>query len=355
MAKTTIDKSAYVLLGEEPKYQGPVTTIQLSTALNWYNYFYSPTTGAPRPSECLEWIVEYMEGRQYSRDDIATFKKVPNKEIPTTLCSLARLLNNGAVFEHKLDARIAQLIHQERVRPEIKYDAPIVDHSNQIIAELDDLIDTFFNSEYKYLPETEDLQITGNREEKKNAIVYYTELLDELNSQDPDIKEGYKHISAAGMKRYRALIGELLTKLGKMTERKPIATRKPRAPKKKTDRQLLGLLQYQKAEKIGSDMIESVNPSRILDSTVVWTYNTRKRLLTKYVSNNSPISVHRTTLKGFDPELSLTKKIRKPEIIKQIAVDGKAVISKLFDKIKAKPQKVTGRMNDETLILRTFK
>ena len=351
-----VDTSEFVVMGSEPEFKGKITSMQLCRALNWYNHFYSPTTTKPRDPECVEWIIEYMKSKKYSRQDIQTFSQVPNKEIPTTLCSLARILNRGAIFKNNLDERIKHLIDMEQYRKPVtvKKEKIEIRRPNPVIASLDELLDTFFNSEYRVVPDLTNIEVLGNKEEVSFAAQYYTELLEELNDKEI-VKESYASISALGMKRYRALVQSFIDLLSEKKQRKSYKPRKPRTKKKKSANQLVSLLRYKQAEKIGKETYESVDPIRILEATIVWTYNARKRLLTKYVSTN-PLQVHRTTLKGFDPKLSFAKKIRKPEItIKSFATEGKATISKMFDKIKAREQKVNGRMNEETIILRTFK
>lgn len=350
-----VDTSEFVVMGAEPEFKGKITSMQLCRALNWYNHFYSPTVTKPRSPECVGWIIEYMKSKKYSRQDINKFNQIPAKEIPTTLCSLARILNRGAIFENNLDDRIKQLLEFEQYRkPIVKKEKVEVKRPNPVIATLDELLDVFFNSDYRVVPDLTNIEVLGNKEETATALQYYTDLSAEINDKET-VKESYANVSALGMKRYRALVDAFIELLSEKKQRKSYKPRKPRTPKKKSANQLVALLKYKQAEKIGKETFESVDPTRILEATVVWTYHSRKRILSKYVSNTS-MQVHRTSLKGFDPKLSFAKKIRKPDItIKQIATEGKATISKLFDKIKARPQKVNGRMNDETIIIRTFK
>jgi len=356
MARTKrIDKSEFVVMGDEPNLKGKITRMQLCNALNWYNHFYSATVTKPRNPDCVGWIIEYMKSKKYTPAQIKAFSSLSDKEIPTTLCSMARMLNRGAIFENSLDERIHQLLENLKYKkPEAKVVKVEVKRPNPIVILFDSILDKFYDSNYRVMPDLTNVEIFGNKEEHAFASQLYSDLAEEVKGKDP---EGYTHISALGLKRYRELLNNLNALLNKKKVRtKSGKPRKVRTPKKKSAQQLTALLKYKQAEKIGKDTFESVDPAKILESTVVWVYNSKKRLLTKYVSNTSPLTVKRTTLGNFDPKQSMAKKIRKPEIvIAQVATEGKASVARLFNNIKAKPQKVKGRMNDDSLIVRTFR
>jgi hypothetical protein len=73
-----------------------------------------------------------------------------------------------------------------------------------------------------------------------------------------------------------------------------------------------------------------------------------------YVSNSPHgFSVKGCTILNYDEATSLAKKIRKPEeIISKVMTVGKVALRKILPDIKAKEQKLTGRINKDTILLK---
>lgn len=350
MAKSKrIDKSEFAMMGDEPIYNREISRMEFARALNWYNHFYS-TISHPK---IIDWLVEYMQKNKYTKQQIKHLQQIAPKYIPTTLCSTARIINNGADFEEcNLNLRIYELLKQHPIEAAVRETIsakPVV--INMIRATLDDLLDEFYKSDYRKVPDLTNITLAGSKEYQKIALQYYTELLNEI--EDPELRDN--RMTALQTKRYKGLVKQFIELLSVKKIRKITKTRKVRVKKMKSADQLTALLQYKAAEKIGKDTVESIKPTKILESTELWVYNSAKRLLTHFVSSNGPIIIHRTTLKNFDKKQSQTKKIRKPELIIQFANEGKATIKKLFNNIKAKPKTPNGRMNSDTLIIRAFR
>jgi hypothetical protein len=64
-------------------------------------------------------------------------------------------------------------------------------------------------------------------------------------------------------------------------------------------------------------------------------------------------SVKGCTVKNFDPDKSIEKRLRKPdEMLNKINAElGKVAAKHLLDNVKSKPKKLTGRINSEILLL----
>ena len=68
------------------------------------------------------------------------------------------------------------------------------------------------------------------------------------------------------------------------------------------------------------------------------------------------LSVKGTTIVGFDDKSSITKKLRKPEdVLPFILNGGKAAIKKTMENVKCMAKSANGRLNSDTIILRTIK
>jgi hypothetical protein len=60
-------------------------------------------------------------------------------------------------------------------------------------------------------------------------------------------------------------------------------------------------------------------------------------------------------LQDFDVSTSFKKKLRKPDaILPEVLNSGKVKLRKLMDRIAAKETKVTGRINNDMIILRVI-
>ena len=99
----------------------------------------------------------------------------------------------------------------------------------------------------------------------------------------------------------------------------------------------------------------SIAPENVVGAMVVWVYNTKYRKLGKYVaSTREGFAFKGTTLQKFDETQSVQKKLRKPEeVVGRCLTGGKIVLRKLLDEIKTNEQPMTGRFNEDTIILRT--
>lgn len=99
--------------------------------------------------------------------------------------------------------------------------------------------------------------------------------------------------------------------------------------------------------------IKSVLPSKIVGAKEVWVFNTRYRKLAIYrTADGKELSVKGTTIIGFDEALSSAKAIRKPEWVKELMGHSKAAFNKAYGAINTKIQAVTGRINEDCVIVK---
>jgi hypothetical protein len=85
-----------------------------------------------------------------------------------------------------------------------------------------------------------------------------------------------------------------------------------------------------------------------------WLYDTVHRRLFCYKAvKEQKLSVHGTSIVGFDVETSVVKSIRKPEVIKEFIGNKKDFTTK-FSELTTKAQKPNGRTNENMIILKIF-
>lgn len=221
---------------------------------------------------------------------------------------------------------------------------------NPVIADIDDLIDQFVMNEY----EGPDVDVSGILASAKPSQIfaaraYYKALLEEVAND----MEAYDHLTPEARASY---VGFLDGILGQMQDvRKKNKTRKVRKARPKSPEQIVKGIKYLKKD-VGTG-IESIDPTKIVGSSVLWVYNIKYKKLAKYVSlPGQTLSLKGTTIQNMDETKSVSKTLRKPEIDLPIfANDAKNMIETKFSTIKAKSNVPNGRINKDTLLIRTFK
>jgi hypothetical protein len=101
--------------------------------------------------------------------------------------------------------------------------------------------------------------------------------------------------------------------------------------------------------------LKSEHPTKLVNADEVWIYNTKYRRLTVYKPADSGLlTVKGTTMINFDITTSISKTLRKPEVIKDFASMGKRALNTAFKQLTTKPSKPNGRINEECIILKAF-
>lgn len=175
-----------------------------------------------------------------------------------------------------------------------------------------------------------------------------------MDWNDPDIKEGYSHFTPKMRKDNLAFFEKIQTACDTLIDTGK-AKRKPRKPKPINREKLIQKLKYQINE---SDLgIASINPIDIIDASELWVYNTKLRKLGVYKKSELSIglTVKGTSIKDFNTETSFQKTLRKPaEQIREIKNSAKMKFNSYFEDIKTTPTKLSGRINDTTILLKVF-
>ena len=210
-----------------------------------------------------------------------------------------------------------------------------------------------------YTPEIKAAHAKLIKDDFDNA---YKEALEVKEWSDPDIKEGYAHLSAKQRKEYLEFFEKINTACDTTIQTKA-TTRKARKPKARSKDSIIKKLKYQiNDSELG---IASIHPTDIVNANEIWVYNTKTRKLGVYHANNkdpknlarpgSGLMVKGTTIQDFDEELSVQKTLRKPkEQISNWTGKAKTKFAKSFDELTTTGIKMNGRINDNTIILKAF-
>ena len=131
--------------------------------------------------------------------------------------------------------------------------------------------------------------------------------------------------------------------------------RKPRKKKPNSVSKQIAKLNYKKQD--DEYKIASINPSEIVGADRLYVFNSKYRKLGVYqAESHAGLSVKGSTLRGFDTSLSKCKKVRKPEeVLTKMLSGGKLAIKKQYESINSKEKDLTGRINNETILLKIVK
>jgi hypothetical protein len=197
------------------------------------------------------------------------------------------------------------------------------------------------------------------------ANPYTKAQLKKMTESDQDyhmqLLEGYSHTTKPQAKKLATFYETLIADVNMYVDSAKVQ-RTPRKKKIPSKEKLVAKLKH----KVNDEKykLASINPLDIIGANELWVFNCKTRKIGKYIASNtdpmglgrdgSGLSVKGTTILGFNEEQSIQKTLRKPEEqLKEFAKAGKVKLRKFLDEIKTTDIKLTGRINNETIILKT--
>ena len=348
-------------VNHEPVIDQDNYKISLVNALNWYNQ--NNTSG-----DYKDWFVQH-------------FRKRIN--FPTGLVhdleyraagSLARILANGnQLSEQHLEriesefTRIQQMclylksrqVEVVQVAAPVKKTPTIQERMNDkvtdFVGEFNGMVDQFLQDGQQpnvgALVKT--MGITGPMGKKVMEKVEkpMAELNEVLEGRDKQLVEGWSNLKKPEIKRLLAIYESLLEKLQQAKVTAPVKTRKVKVKPAGVIVQKLKYLKEHTELKL-----KSVLPASIVGASEVWVFNTKTNKLQGYfAADGLSISVKGTTLLNYNTEKSEQKTVRKPETVQVLTNAGKRTYSQFFKALTTKSSVTNGRINEECIILATFK
>lgn len=345
-------------LGEEPTFTKPLSKVEYTQALNWYNYMCTT-------SDAREYITTYLKnmGRV---EDAKRLKRVSDTWIPTTIGWVCRLVTRGFVLPVEPSGYIEERIRdvlKRRVEAETEdLDAPKVsiqdrmkEKAREIIGEVEGLIeDSLENDEefslYNWL-QTNNIPAAyaSSIISKFNPVLI--ELLEAHKGIDPQLKEGYRNFTKNDLKKLIFFYNGICEDAERYANvsKKVKATRKPRTV---SVEKKIKNLKWQKED--ATYKIASILPEKIITAQELWTFNTKYKTLTVLrAQDRGGLQVKGTSITNYDPKNSFTKSTgRKPEeYVRRVLDGGKIILRKIMDELKTdKP--LAYRINENTVLLR---
>jgi len=300
--------------------------------------------------------------------DLKAVDSVPDNKINTTYGWVARILLNGNVLQEQhvqgLKNYISTLTIDIVVRVEVEKVTrlTIQDYMQEKIAEtlgeLEGAIDDFITlgTEFDMLSY---LKASSTPKPYCSHIDTWTrkkaaEFIEAYQSDDKELKEAYGYLGKRKLAQLIKMLNSFVTDVERYTEFKK-ANRKPRATKVKPAGVQVAKIKYKIED---TDLgLKSVRPSEIVGASQVWVYNCKYKRLAVYRTDSSlGIQVKGTTLQNYDPETSEQKSIRRPEAFLKIVLNASKVqLRKILTELTTTGYDLTGRINEECIILRVLK
>ena len=357
MAKANSVKGREILNSKEkfPDFSLPDYDISLARNLNFYNIEIEDF------KRKKEWAIKHW---QDEKKDTTGFSKLSDGFF-ATVGAVAHMVKYRHIILNPRDStyldrkylelkKLASLEIEEDVQKLISREERVDAEFKVHMAEFEFGIDTFFN-DTKFDGKSYLLKHAVNAGITKRIADALKPKLKELvlaaSETDEDLSEGYSNLSKRQLNKYITHIQSLIDSCDSAAAITK-ATRKPRKLKLKAPSEVVKNVKYLK-EDVNSKL-KSEHPSNIIKSNEVWVYNAKNRRLFRYVAlGGMKLSVKGATIINIDPEKSSGKIIRKPEVLLTgIQNLTSRPLNKLYNDIRGSETHATGRLNEETLIVK---
>lgn len=334
-------------------------------------------------------VIDWMGRNGYDKDQIREFKKTKDWRSHTTMGAIAACLikgmpaqradfNNGRSSVDWLKKQIEEVIEHGRHDIEVveedkstKVAVPVLniqervkDAAGEMSEEIDAAIDSWITDPDSFNPkEMRMVSLLRGKGAKAAHTRYikgfYQRGLDELleltsGAPDDQLKESYKHVNKKNVKKLVDFYEGIMLACDQIAAEAKIL-KKPRPAKIKPAEELVKKLKFLAVDdKLG---IVSVPPANIIGAQAAVVYNTKTRKIGIYISKTSAgLSVKGTTITEFT-EKSFQRTLRKPaEQLKEFKEQNtQKRVDTWFAKIKTTETILNGRINEDIVILKTFK
>ena len=341
----------------------------LGAFFNWYNYMYDR-------KQVNQVIISYA--KKFGYKNAPRFARM---FLPQTLASIIRGLENGIEFPDHRDypgegtAGYQKHVHDELrswnkragelkqqdlntdqvvKKKRLSVQENISNKGQALLGDVDYAIDTWDIIEfdmYKYLTEKETSSAVAN-----SIVGEYDELLAELKEaktgECEQLKEGYSHLSKSELSDFYNFVLKIKTDTERYVENnKPV--RKPRKAKAINAVKVVSKLKF--LEHDTENRIKSIEPSKIVGAKQLWVFNSKTNELIKYDSEDrGGLTVTGTTIKKFDSDTSCSKKlgVKTDHFLDRVLAGGSIVLNKIMNEINSKASSVTGRINNNMILLK---
>ena len=357
--------------GTEPVLTGhhDSRSLDLADCYNWHTLWYrTDSHRLDLKAETADvWIDgQAKAGKAYTKDQARAFKSA--KYCPITVIVNCKLMNQGVTLSpdimdrHNREVRkvIALAKPEDEAAPDSE-PAPsirdrVAEKATEFRADFWFWFDSWPNLDggaYDFLRKN-DVKPYAVKGILEKLRALQAEVTEAAKWKDADLKQAYRHLGKKLINTFAHFVDQTVGDVERFQSNKK-STRAPRRKKVRSASQLVTRIKYQKED--ASLKLVSVDPTQVIGARELWVYNTRYKQLSRYVSSSSEgLSLRGTTLDRFDPETSVRKTLRKPEVILESVLKGTpSRLPKVMAELKTAEYRPNGRINEQTVLLRAVK
>jgi hypothetical protein len=355
-----------LFIGDEPEWGNPKTEIPVTRALSWY-------ANQKDWKDSKKYTIDFAKTNKFSKQIIEKLTS-SSEDLYKNLGFVCRMVTRGAPLDRQewIKSRIDEIINYDSANAIVSNLTPtkvaistksiqdrMFDQASIYIAEIEGHVDDYIKNR-KSTFKCYDWLIANSikpiylAQIKEHYAPWVTEITLANTKQDEDLVESYSHWTKKELTAFLQFINDIINdcdKYGSNTKTVKKVTKK----KVVTADKKVAKLQYKKEDT--ESKLASVNPTDISAASQLWIYNVKyKKLGVYYAKDEAGFGIKGTTLENFDEVLSISKTLRKPLEILPIVTKGKKTdLKKLMKEIKTKEDKLTGRINSDTILVKVIK
>jgi len=354
-------------LSSEPKYDAFDADNQgkFMQAMNWYNY-------EKDKKDALAYAAAWV--KKHWPADYKFWAKIDEYRFSRTFGWVARMQMNGTVFEEQVQQRMAahfqELLNEAKsvkeeepvavvaaATPKRSIQDAMAEKQAEFLGEaIDGEIDNFITNSFKPTGYNLYKYCQAHNVAKQYlagvAAICERQLAElDLIGADEQVTEAWRHAGKRDIKALREFLQTLTEDADRYSNFKK-ANRKPRVKKAKPAGEQVAKLKYLKQH----EELKSVSAPSIVGAQQLWVYNIKNKKLGVYIAAGaSGFSVKGTSLQGYDPDASVQRTLRKPDVvIPKMMSAGKVALRKILSDLTTAETPLNGRFNEDTLLLRVL-
>lgn len=360
--------------GIEPEWHvQPDDTNRLSrvtSAFTWYNYHYGK-------KEVKLFLIDWLTHHNRT-SDAKLFDRVAENTIVNSHGWIARMslmglqLNeheelalNNSISRHLASTKAIEETKKVKAPDENSASKPnIQDRLREKViecaSEIDGMFDEFIKTDAKSLANFKPISVMRGMNISPTMVSIISEawvrqmeeFTEALSGKDPQLVEGYSHVSKMQMKNWVKFAEQVIADCNSYVQVKKVE-RKPRVKKAISPEKQV--LKFKYLREFAELNLKSEHPSKLVGSSEAWIYDTAKRKLIHVVadSHSGTFTVKGSSIIGFDATTSTQKTLRKPaEQLKELLSANAAGARKFYKDIKSVDIKFNGRSNENLVLLK---
>ena len=349
-------------LGDEPIFTDASANIDYMNGLNWYNYMASN-------SEAKEYLSDYLKNIGKLADS-KKIKRISDSDIPTTAAWTVRMIGRGFkpddstrnFIDNKIKAALDKINIEEPKEdskvPVISIQDRMKERAHDILGEIEGMIDDYIHqniefSLYEWMQANSiPAAYATNIVNKLSPVL--SELIEAYDGKCEQLKEGYRHLKKSEIKNLISFYNTLIEDAERYSSNTK-KVNKSRKPRTVSVEKKIKNLKFQKED--ASLKIVSVAPEKIIGSMELWTYNTKYKVLTRFVAlDRGGLQIKGTSITNYDENNSISRSIGRKapdEFLKRVLEGGKLVLRKVLDEFKTE-KPLAYRINENTILLRVI-